>query len=197
MNWTGICRTKLVTAAFILSISTLLLNGCGGKSDADKAEAGLIVEAGDRVSVHYVGTLDDESVFDSSTTDNPLVFVVGEGRLIPGFENAVMGLGEGDETKTKIPAEEAYGKYNEEWTRSFDRGFFPEGFEGEVGQVIQLQDERGNPHPGKILEVTPDSIKLDMNHPLADQALTFDITVVKIEKAPKEGESPAEEQTQP
>ena len=132
------------------------------------------------VRVHYTGTTDDGVVFDSSREREPLEFTMGQGQLIPGFENAVEGMKVGESTKVRIPSDEAYGEVREDMIVDINRSQIPPDISPEVGMVLQMQQPNGSPLNVTIREVTDDSVKLDANHPLAGQALTFDIELVEI-----------------
>jgi peptidylprolyl isomerase len=134
---------------------------------------------GDTVRVHYRGTLDDESVFDSSAGREPLEFTLGEGRVIPGFEEAVLGMAVGEEKTVTIPAEQAYGAHRAEMVATLSRDVLPEGMEPQVGQQLQLNQE-GQTFVVSVTEVSGESVTLDANHPLAGQDLTFALELVEI-----------------
>ncbi len=136
----------------------------------------------DTVKVHYTGTTDDGVVFDSSREREPLEFTMGQGQLIPGFENAVEGMKVGDSAKVRIPSEEAYGEVRDDMVVDINRSQIPPDINPEVGMVLQMQQPDGSPLNVTIREVNDDSVKLDANHPLAGQALTFDIELVEIAK---------------
>lgn len=136
-------------------------------------------QSGDKVRIHYKGTLSDGTVFDSSEGREPLEFKLGEGMVIPGFEQAVLGLEIGASVVKTIPADQAYGPHQEEMVLVLPRDQFPEDMEIEIGQMLQLQG------PGGYLEVVVahiegDQITLDGNHPLAGEDLTFSITLDSI-----------------
>ncbi|MBU2651290.1 MAG: peptidylprolyl isomerase [Bacteroidetes bacterium] len=134
----------------------------------------------DHVKVHYTGTLDDGQVFDSSESREPLEFVVGEGMLIPGFENAVIGM-ELNETKTvKIPHDEAYGHRHEGLIQEVPNAMLPSGLNPELGMELMSKQDDGQEMVVRIVEVKPESIVIDANHPLAGEDLTFEIKVVGI-----------------
>ncbi|MFI3272282.1 MAG: peptidylprolyl isomerase [Pseudomonadota bacterium] len=138
------------------------------------------IQDGDIVSVHYTGTLSDGTIFDTSVGQDPMTFTLGQGMLIPGFEAAVLGMAAvGDTVKVTIPADEAYGEYNEEMIIVVPRSEVPEHIEPEVGLMVQLVSDEGELEVG-ITEVTDEAVTLDANHPLAGQALTFEIELVKI-----------------
>lgn len=139
------------------------------------------VKENDTVRVHYTGTTDDGATFDSSRDRNePLEFTMGMGQLIPGFEKAVAGMKVGDSTKIRIPAEEAYGEAREEMIVEVERSKFPSDITPEVGMQLQVQQPNGQPMPVAVKAVTETHVTLDANHPLAGQALNFDIELVEI-----------------
>lgn len=134
---------------------------------------------GDKVKVHYTGTLSTGEEFDSSAGREPLEFEVGAGMVIPGFDNAVLDLEPGESVKVTIPAEESYGERQEELIQTVPLEFFGEQLPQE-GWMLQLQSEDGQVIPAVVVSVTDDSATLDINHPLAGQDLTFDIELVEI-----------------
>ena len=171
-------RLFSLAATLIVAFALAGTSGCGG--DASEGEQGIA--AGDTVSMSYKGTLDDGSVFDSTTTGNSFKFVVGAGQVIPGFDQAVLGMAL-NETKTfTIPDSLAYGPRNEPILHKVPLSFFPEDITPEIGSTIQLQNNQGHPFPALVTEVTQDSValSLDNNHPLAGENLTFEIKIVGI-----------------
>jgi peptidylprolyl isomerase len=151
---------------------------------------------GDKVRVHYTGTLEDGSIFDSSEADadecsddscgcggqagGPLEFVIGEGNLIPKFEAAVVGLEPGQKVQVKIASEDAYGPRAEEMVAMIERNEIPADINPEPGQQMEVILQDGTAMPVMVTEVTDTTVTLDANHPLAGQHLTFDITLVEI-----------------
>jgi len=138
------------------------------------------IKEGDTVKVHYTGTIADGTVFDSSREREPLEVTLGEGKLIPGFEKAVVGMNVGDTSKVTIPSEEAYGEKREDMVIDVDRGQIPPDIKPEVGQQLQIQQKDGGAIPVVITEITDETVQLDANHPLAGQELTFEIEVVEV-----------------
>jgi len=134
----------------------------------------------DTVKVHYTGKLEDGTVFDSSEGRDPLEFTVGGGQVIPGFDEAVVGLEVGESRTATLPPEDAYGPHREELVLSTDRGQFPEDAEPQVGDQFQLATQSGQRIPATVVEIEGDAITLDANHPLAGKALVFDIELVEI-----------------
>lgn len=138
-------------------------------------------KSGDKVSVHYKGTLDDGTVFDSSEGRAPLSFTVGSGQLIRGFDQAVEGMAVGETRKVTVPAEDAYGEHDERLVHGVERAAFPPDLELEVGRVLSVRGPNGDPMRLTIVEIENDEVTLDGNHPLAGEDLTFEISLVTIE----------------
>jgi FKBP-type peptidyl-prolyl cis-trans isomerase 2 len=135
---------------------------------------------GDTVKVHYTGKLTDGTVFDSSTGKQPLEFKLGQGQLIPGFEQAVNGMEPGDSKTIDIQADDAYGQHREELTQKVPRQQLPADIEIEVGQRFQIGEHEGQPMIVQVTEVGESDITLDANHPLAGENLAFDIQLMEI-----------------
>ncbi len=141
------------------------------------------VEKGDVVGVRYTGRLDNGDVFDSNEEGgDPLEFRVGAGHVIPGFENAVLGLAKGEARKVRIEPAQAYGARDEKLIQKLDRAIF-DGQEVEVGTHLDLEDEKGNVYHADVVGVDDAHVTVDLNHHLAGHALTFDITVESIQRA--------------
>lgn len=137
-------------------------------------------QSGDTVRVHYTGKLEDGSVFDSSLKREPLEFQLGQGRVIAGFEKAVVGLAPGETKVVEIPADEGYGQRREEMVVSVNRQDLPPEISPKVGQQLQITQPDGSPVPVRVVEVSDEAIKLDANHPLAGKNLTFELQLLEI-----------------
>ena len=137
-------------------------------------------KSGDTVRIHYTGTLDDGTQFDSSSGRDPLEFALGGGQVIPGFDGAVDGMAVGESKTVTIPAEEAYGQRHEQLVQQVSRSALPEDMEPAVGMQLQSQSPEGQVMMLVVTEVEEESITVDANHPLAGQALTFAIELVEI-----------------
>jgi peptidylprolyl isomerase len=137
------------------------------------------VKNGDAVRVHYRGTLADGTEFDSSEGHDPLAFTTGAGQVIPGFENAVVGMEIGDTVTVTIPPDEAYGPRYEQLTHTVSVSDF--GSEPCVGGTVNLTSPEGDDLMGRIVSIEGDAVALDFNHPLAGETLTFDIELVAVE----------------
>jgi len=144
----------------------------------------MAIKQGDKVSVEYEGKFDSGEVFDSSTHgdhSHPIEFTVGEHYVIKGFENAVIGMNEGEEKNIVIEAADGYGERNDELVKEFDRKEIPLQHEPQVGMVLGFNLPQGGQFPATITNVTEDKITFDLNHPLAGKKLNFKIKVVKVE----------------
>lgn len=135
---------------------------------------------GDTVKIHYTGTLDDGTVFDSSEGHDPLEFTLGSGQVIVGFEEAVTGMGSGEKKQVTIPADKAYGQRNEEMVIQAPRDQVPPDIKPEVGQQLQMGGPDGETVIVRVVEITDEHVTLDANPPLAGKDLTFDIELVAI-----------------
>jgi peptidylprolyl isomerase len=137
-------------------------------------------KSGDNVKIHYTGTLEDGTTFDSSAGREPLEFTLGSGQVIVGFDEAVTGMEPGDKKKVTIEADKAYGQRNEEMVITAPRNQVPPEIKPEVGQQLQMAGPDNQPIVVLITEVTDEHIVLDANPPLAGKDLTFDIELVAI-----------------
>lgn len=135
---------------------------------------------GDTVRVHYTGRLLDGTVFDSSLSEEPLEFTIGEGQVIPGFEEAVVGMNPGQSKITKVKAEKAYGPYRDDMMLTVDREQLPQEMRPEMGQQLEMRHPDGTSFIVIVKEVTESSVTLDGNHPLAGKDLRFDIRLVEV-----------------
>jgi len=137
-------------------------------------------QVGDMVKVHYTGRLTDGTTFDTSLERDPLEFTLGEGELIAGFEQAVLGMAAGESKTTTIPADQAYGPHHAERMIDVERHHLPSDLQPEIGQQLQMTRPDGTTLSVMITTVTETQVTLDANHPLAGQDLIFDITLVEI-----------------
>ncbi len=137
-------------------------------------------KTGDTVKVHYTGTLDDGTVFDTSAEREPLAFTLGEKQMIPGFENGVLGMTVEESKTIKIPSDEAYGPYHDERVIEVERGHIHPDVQVEVGQMLEMTTQDEQKVMVMVKELSDEKVKLDANHPLAGQDLNFDIKLVEI-----------------
>jgi peptidylprolyl isomerase len=137
-------------------------------------------QAGNTVRVHYTGTLEDGTQFDSSRGAEPLEFAMGQGQLIAGFENAVAGLSAGESCTVTLTPEQAYGESDPDMIQQVARELMPEDLQLEPGMVLQGQAGDGRVDNFTIVSLTEETVTLDANHPLAGKTLTFEIELVAI-----------------
>lgn len=137
-------------------------------------------QPGDTVRVHYTGTLDDGTQFDTSRGKDPMEFAMGQGQLIAGFENAVADLGVGDSCTVTLQPGDAYGDVNPDMIQDVPRHLMPEGVELRVGMVLQGRADDGRVDNFTVVSFSEEVVKLDANHPLAGKALTFEIELLEI-----------------
>jgi peptidylprolyl isomerase len=137
--------------------------------------------AGDTVKVDYTGRFEDGTVFDSSENREPLEFTIGEGQVIPGFEQGVEGMSPGEEKTITISADDAYGPHHEELVMVVDRGEFPPDMELSVGDVLQLRQPDGGVALARVTDLDDSNATIDANHPLAGKDLIFDVKLDSIE----------------
>jgi FKBP-type peptidyl-prolyl cis-trans isomerase 2 len=135
------------------------------------------VENGKKVKVHYTGKYEDGEVFDSSKEREPIEFTVGEGQLIVGFEEAVIGMEVGETKTVNITPENGYGDVREDLFTEVEKSQLPEGVE--VGSVLQAMTPTG-PVAVKVTEMGDDKVVVDANHPLAGKTLVFDLELMEV-----------------
>lgn len=139
-----------------------------------------MVKAGDTVRVHYRGTLTDGTLFDSSEGRDPLEFQAGSRMVIKGFDDGVMGMQIGEKKTIHIPVDEAYGEANPDMVFPFNRSEIPADIPLQVGETLHMHNGQQTV-PVIIREVTETTVLLDANHPLAGQALNFDLELIEIQ----------------
>lgn len=138
------------------------------------------VKEKDTVRVHYTGKLTTGEVFDSSLEREPLEFTLGQGMLIPGFENAVVNMKVNEKKTVNIPVDEAYGEKVDELFQKVAKEQLPENIKPEVGMGLVAQNPDGSERQLRVSEVNEDHIVVDANHPLAGQDLVFELELVEI-----------------
>ena len=164
---------KLTTSLIGLAIILSLIIGCAAEK---------LAENGDKVKVHYTGTLEDGTVFDSSEGREPIEFTIAAGMMIPGFDNGVRGMQIGEKRSITISPADAYGLPRDDMIIVVPKSQFPPEMEYTVGQELTLQTADGRPIRFTVLEIREDSVQVDMNHPLAGETLIFNVEMVEIIK---------------
>jgi peptidylprolyl isomerase len=136
---------------------------------------------GTTLTLHYHGTLDDGSVFDSSRDRNePMTVTLGAGQLIEGFETELTGMTEGDTKTFTLAPDQAYGPRDPEATTNLERSMFPGDFEFTTGMTVPLTGPGGRPFIATITEINDTTVTADLNHPMAGKNLTFEVEVLTV-----------------
>jgi peptidylprolyl isomerase len=137
-------------------------------------------KAGDKVKVHFTGYLEDGAVFGSTMNEEPFEFVIGEKNMLPGFENAVIGMQKGETKTISLAPEEAYGSHKKELVHIMDKSSFPPEINLEIGKKLSVRIQDGKQTVVAIKDIAEDHIVIDENDPLAGKTLTFKIELVEI-----------------
>lgn len=140
----------------------------------------MIAKKGQKVRVHYTGTLEDGEIFDSSKGKAPLEFIIGAGQMISGFDKGVEGMTVGEKRTLTLHPEEAYGKRREDLIFKVSRDVMPKGYEPAVGDGLQMMTNRGRPMNVSVASIEEDAVFLDANHHLAGKKLTFSVKLVEV-----------------
>ena len=158
----------------MILLVVMLATGCSSSA---------LAKTGDNVKVHYTGRLPDGTVFDTSIGSEPLEFTLGQGQIISGFEQAVIGMQVGESKTVTIPVDQAYGPRRDDMVLEVDRDALPDDIDPKVGLQLQMNQGDGGIMIVTITDVSETTVKIDANHPLAGQELTFDIELVEIGKS--------------
>lgn len=150
------------------------------------------IKKGDKVKVEYTGKLADGTVFDTSEGRAPLCFEVGANQVIPGFDNALEGMENGEEKTFTLSVEEGYGPVREELVQEVPRDKLPPEPEPKEGMMLLMKAPTGQQIPAKITKVDGDKVTIDINHPLAGKELTFEIKVIGVNE-PEEKKEDSED----
>ncbi len=145
----------------------------------------LKVDDGVVVSMHYTLHVDGQLV-DASSESKPLQFIQGMGHIIPGLEHELYDMRIGDHKSVRVAAKDGYGEVDEAAFMDVPRGSFPANVPLDPGTELQLQDRNGHPVYARIQAVSPEVIRLNMNHPLAGKTLDFDVTIASMRPATEE-----------
>ncbi len=172
-------KMKYIPMMIIITLFlSLIIAGCGSPA---------LAQNGDTVKVHYTGKLQDGSVFDASAGSEPLEFTLGQGQVIFGFEQAVIGMKVGESKTVTILVDQAYGPRRDDMIFEVERGELPADIDPEIGMQLQMNQGDGGTMIVTITDVSETTIKIDANHPLAGQDLTFDIELVEIGTSQSQG----------
>lgn len=141
---------------------------------------------GSVVGIDYSLHLGDGRPVDASEPGEPLTYLHGEGQIVPGLEKALEGLSVGDRKQVVVPPAQGYGEHDPRGVQEVPRGAFPPGFEPKAGMELTAEGPSGEAVPFAIREVRPETVLIDLNHPLAGKTLHFDVTVREVRAATAE-----------
>ena len=175
--------SKRISSPISAALSILALTACAGAAAEDTPnpqEERIVIEQGRTVSIEYTLKLDDGTVADSNVGGEPLVYTQGNGQILPSLEKELEGMAAEETKSVQISAADGYGEVNEELFQEVSPDKIPEEAR-QVGAVLYGQGPDGQPFPVRVHEIKEETIVLDLNHPLAGQALSFDIRIVSVE----------------
>jgi peptidylprolyl isomerase len=135
---------------------------------------------GDTVKVDYSCFSEDGNVISETKNTEPLQFTIGKDQIIPGFEEAVLGMDEGEEKKSTVPMEKGFGPRREDNIVVVEKEKFPEHIKVEVGQQLQIRSADGTTSLVRVADLSEGLVTLDANHPLAGKNLIFNIRLLEI-----------------
>lgn len=136
--------------------------------------------------LHTVEANGEKSFVEETTTENPLTFLYGAGMMLPKFEENISGLNEGDKTSFTLEATDAYGEKDDRAVAQLPADMFQETGLPQIGDVLPLQDNEGNQFRAAVVEVTPEAVVADLNHPMAGKTLNFDVEILAVRPATEE-----------
>jgi peptidylprolyl isomerase len=139
-----------------------------------------LAKNGDKVKVHFTGKLENGKIFDSSHNSKPLEFTIGAGEMMPGFEKAILGMTTGGTKTFTVLPEEAYGSRREELVATIEKIHLPPDITPTIGQPLQITLPEGEVLDLLITSIDGDMVTIDANHPLAGEALVFEVELVGI-----------------
>ena len=131
------------------------------------------------VTLHFALKLDNGDVVDSTFDKKPATFKVGDGNLLPGFEQAIYGLKAGDKRSLSISPEQGFGQGNPQNVQAMPRSQFQD-MELSEGLLVIFNDAANTELPGVVKAFDEDQVTIDFNHPLAGKALSFDVEIIEV-----------------
>jgi len=135
---------------------------------------------GDTVKIHFTGKLQDETVIETSKDRDPLEFKIGDGNVIPGLEQGVIGMAAGDKKTIAISPQDAFGEPQEDLVVDINKSEFPKDVELAVGAYLNIESSDGKEFKAKVVEIKEDTVTLDANHPLAGVTINYDVELLEI-----------------
>ncbi len=145
--------------------------------------SGATIVPGSKVSMHFAIKMDNGDVVDSTFERTPAEFALGDGNLLPGFEEFLLGLNNGDHKEFDIPPEKGFGQPNPQNVQEMKRSVFPVDMPVAPGLMVSFADAQGAELPGVISKAEGDWVTVDFNHPLAGKTLTFEVQILEVSNA--------------
>ena len=137
-------------------------------------------KVGDTVRVRYTGSLEDGTVFGSSPEQEPLEVIIGKQNVLPSFEEAVVGMNEGDTKTFSIQPDDAFGQHKKDLVFSVERSQMPSEIDLQLGRVLRVESDTGKNYDVTVTDIDDEKVTLDGNHPLAGKVLNFEVELVEI-----------------
>ena len=137
-------------------------------------------KVGDTVKIHFTGKLQDETVIETSKDRDPLEFKIGDGNVIPGLEQGVIGMAAGDKKTIAISPEDAFGQPQEDLVVDIKKSELPKDVELAAGAYLNIESSNGKEFKAKVVEIKEDTVTLDANHPLAWVTINYDVELIEI-----------------
>ncbi|MCA9401532.1 MAG: FKBP-type peptidyl-prolyl cis-trans isomerase [Candidatus Omnitrophica bacterium] len=159
---------RLILTVFVIFLGTLCPTAVLAK-----------IQDGQTVTMHYTMTMDEVEI-DSTRNREPIVFILGDGDMLPGLEEQIKGLKKGSKKKIILPPDKAYGELKTEGFKEFEKSLFPEGTRFLKGLAVQVKSDAGLIIPAFIWDVREETVILNLNHPLAGKTLIFDVEIINI-----------------
>ena len=141
----------------------------------------VVAKEGSRVKILLEGKLEDGTVFDKTERDNPIEFIIGEGRMLPKIENLVKGMKTGEKRSIKLKPEDAFGPRREDLVKDIPRHAITLDKEPKVGATLWLKSQEGRTFSAVIVEVEKETLRIDFNHPLAGKNVIINIELLSVE----------------
>lgn len=142
-----------------------------------------IIENGSNITMHFALKLSEEQIVDSTFDNEAASFVLGDGNLLPGFEEFLLGLKAGDHQTFSVPPEKGFGQPNPQNMQDMKRSDFAVDMPVAPGLMVSFADAQGAELPGVISEVNGDWVTVDFNHPLAGKTLIFEVQILEVQNA--------------
>lgn len=145
--------------------------------------AEIVVAVDTEVTLHFSLSLENGEAVDSNFGAAPATFVLGDGNMLPGFEQCLLGMKVGEQRSFRVPPEKGFGQANSNNVQTIDRAQFSPGIALAEGLVVAFADAAGGELPGVVKAVNEDVVEVDFNHPLAGRTITFVAHIIAIKPA--------------